>query len=106
LVITNSPSASSETGLLNDHARIVISGSESARGDVPTFNPVDVEAFSSKRFNGDLEAAIEAQFRMSPPAEDKPANAYASAKLFVTSWATELAGRLQPDHATTTMAGR
>ncbi len=83
-----------ETGLLNDHARIVISGSESARGGVPTFNPVDVEAFSSKYFNGDLEAAIEAQFRMSPPAKYKPANGYASAKLFVTWWAAELAGRL------------
>lgn len=48
-----------ERGLLAEHARIVIAGSEAARGDVPTFHPVDFEALAAEHFEGDLEAAIE-----------------------------------------------
>jgi NAD(P)-dependent dehydrogenase (short-subunit alcohol dehydrogenase family) len=83
-----------EHGLLSDTARIVIAGSEAARGDVPTFNPVDLDAFAADNFKGDLEAAIEAQIRMEAPADYKPGDVYATAKLFVAWWAAELARRL------------
>ncbi|MEE9177641.1 MAG: SDR family NAD(P)-dependent oxidoreductase [Acidimicrobiia bacterium] len=83
-----------EKDLLGDKARIIISGSESARGDVPMFHPLDVDAFAQKHFDGDLEAAIEAQIRMEPPAEYKPSNAYATAKVFVAWWAAQLSQSL------------
>lgn len=83
-----------EKGLLGNNARIVIAGSEAARGDVPTFNPVDFGAFAAENFGGDLEAAIESQIRMEPPAQYKPGDTYATAKLFVAWWAAELADRL------------
>ena len=75
-------------------ARIVIAGSEAARGDVPTFTPLDVTEFAKRHFDGDLEAAIEAQMRMEAPATYKPSDAYATAKVFVAWWAAELARRL------------
>ena len=83
-----------EKGLIGDAARIVISGSEAARGDVPTFNPLDVDAFAAEHFNGDMEAAIEAQIRMEPPAKHKAGSTYATAKQFVVWWAAELARTL------------
>ena len=83
-----------EKDLLSAKARIIIAGSEAARGDVPTFRPLDVNAFAAEHFKGDLEAAIEAQFSMEPPAEYKPSKTYATAKMFVAWWAAELALRL------------
>jgi NAD(P)-dependent dehydrogenase (short-subunit alcohol dehydrogenase family) len=83
-----------EHELLAEQARIVIAGSEAARGDVPTFKPVDVDAFANSHFSGDLEAAIETQMRMAAPAAYKPGDTYATTKLFVAWWAAELAQRL------------
>jgi NAD(P)-dependent dehydrogenase (short-subunit alcohol dehydrogenase family) len=83
-----------EENLIGDHARIIISGSEAARGDVPTFHPFDVDTFATEHFDGDLEAAIEAQFLMEPPAEYRPSNTYANAKMFAVWWAAELARSL------------
>ena len=80
-----------ELGLLRDSARIVITGSEAARGDVPTFNPLDVDAFAARHFDSDPERAIEAPFRMQPPTKYKPSDAYATTKLFAAWWAAELA---------------
>jgi len=88
-----------ERGLLSANARIVIAGSEAARGDVPTMTPLDVDDFAAAHFDGDLEAAIERQIRMEPPAVYKPNDVYATAKLFVAWWAAELARRL-PDGMT------
>jgi len=83
-----------DEGLLSDDAHIIISGSEAARGDVPTFHPLDVGAFANEHFDGDLEAAIEAQILMEPPAVYKPSDVYATAKVFVAWWAAELARSL------------
>ena len=80
--------------LLNERARIIIAGSEAARGDVPTFHPLDVGAFAAEHFDGDLEVAIEAQVLMEPPAKYKPSDVYATAKTFVVWWAAELARSL------------
>jgi NAD(P)-dependent dehydrogenase (short-subunit alcohol dehydrogenase family) len=83
-----------EAGLIGEHARIVIAGSEAARGDVPTFHPVDFREFATESFGGDWEAAIEAQIRMQEPARYKAADQYATAKVLVAWWAAELARRL------------
>ena len=83
-----------EHELFSPLARVVISGSEAARGDVPTMTPLDVDAFAGEHFGGDLEAAITAQIRMDPPATYKPSDVYATAKLFVAWWAAELSRKL------------
>lgn len=86
-------------GLLAENARIVIAGSEAARGDVPSFTPVEIDGFAAANFDGELEAAIESQMRMEAPATYKPGDTYATAKLFVAWWAAELANKL-PDGMT------
>jgi NAD(P)-dependent dehydrogenase (short-subunit alcohol dehydrogenase family) len=83
-----------EQGLLAPNARIVIAASEAARGDVPTFHPVDFEAMANDHFEGDLVAAIEAQMQMKPPARYKAGDVYATAKVLVTWWVAELSRRL------------
>lgn len=80
--------------LLGANARIVIAGSEAARGDVPTFNPVDLPDFAGKHFDGDLEAAAVSLIRHDDAVKYKPATAYATAKLFVALWAASLARKL------------
>jgi NAD(P)-dependent dehydrogenase (short-subunit alcohol dehydrogenase family) len=82
-----------ETGLLTANARIVIASSAAARGDVPTFVPVDFRALASG-LGGDLEAAVEAQMRMSAPAKYKAGEVYATAKVLVAQWAAEMASRV------------
>lgn len=83
-----------EAGLLSDEARIVIAGSEAARGDVPTFSPVDIPALADAHFDGDLEAAIEAQMKMADPVSYHAGNTYATVKVYAAWWAAELARRL------------
>ncbi len=83
-----------EAGVLSDHARIVIAGSEAARGDVPMFNPVDVDALANESFDGDTERAIEALMRMEPPVAYHSGNQYATVKMFAAWWAAELAQKL------------
>ena len=83
-----------EAGLVADGTRIVIAGSEAARGDVPMFTPLDTDRFAADYFGGDLEAAIEAQIRLEPPATYKSGDQYATAKMLVAWWAAELARRV------------
>ncbi len=83
-----------EHGLLSEDAAIVIAGSEAARGDVPTFSPVDLNELAASGFSGNLEEAIEAQMKMTAPAVYKASDVYATAKVFVAWWSAELARRL------------
>lgn len=83
-----------EAEVLSDHARIVIAGSEAARGDVPMFKPVDVDALAAEEFSGDREAAIEALMLMESPVTYHSGNQYATVKLFAAWWAAELARKL------------
>ena len=83
-----------EGTMLADNAHIVIAGSEAARGDVPTMNPVDFQDFAESSFDGNLEAAIEAQMYMREPATYKAGNVYATTKMFVAWWAAQLAKKL------------
>ena len=102
-------------GLLADDARIVIAGSEAARGDVPTFHPTDLNDLAVKGYNGDKVAAAEGLIRADGTVRYKPATAYADAKMFVAMWAAQLADRLpegmtvnavSPGSAPDTDAGR
>ena len=80
--------------LLSPNARIVITGSEAARGDVPLFSFTDVAAFAAKHHQGDRTAAVEALLRNGPNVKYEPNRAYADAKLVVAWWAAALARRL------------
>ncbi len=81
-------------GLLSPGARIVIAGSEAARGDVPMFSYTDVAAFAAQHYHGDRTAAIEALIRSGPNVKYEANRAYADAKLIVAWWAAALARRL------------
>lgn len=83
-----------EHGLISDHARIVLSGSEAARGDVFSMETVDLPAFALDEFDGDLGAAAKALARSTPPVTFNPSNAYANAKLFGVWWTGALSRRL------------
>ncbi len=83
-----------DSDLLAANARIVIAGSEAARGDVPTFTPTDLPSYATKSFGGDLEAAATSLIRFDGPLKYKPADVYATAKLFVAWWASSLAEQL------------
>ena len=80
--------------LLSPNARIVIAGSEAARGDVPMFSYTDVAAFAATHHHGDRTAAVEALVRSGPNVKYEPNRAYADAKLIVAWWAAALARRL------------
>lgn len=83
-----------ERDLLAESARIVIAGSEAARGDLPTFNPIDLAADAAQTHDGDLVAAARAVIAWDPSRTFKPGDVYATTKLFVAWWAAELADRL------------
>jgi NAD(P)-dependent dehydrogenase (short-subunit alcohol dehydrogenase family) len=83
-----------DADVLTETAHIIIAGSEAARDDVPTFNVADLPSLANKDFNGDLDAAAEALIRGSSSVKYKPANTYATAKLFVAWWSASLARRL------------
>ena len=80
--------------LLSPNARIVISGSEAARGDVPLFSYTDVAALAATQHQGDRSAAVEALLRNGPNVKYVPNNAYADAKLIIAWWVAALARRL------------
>jgi NAD(P)-dependent dehydrogenase (short-subunit alcohol dehydrogenase family) len=80
--------------LLSTNARIVISGAEPARGDVPLFSFTDVAAFAAKHYQGDRTAAVEALLRNGPNVKYVPNRAYADAKLIIAWWVAALARRL------------
>lgn len=81
-------------GLLSDHARIIIAGSEASRGDFPLFKPIDIDELAIENFGGDLEATIGAVMRMEPSITYHPNNHYATVKMFAVWWAAELAKKL------------
>ncbi len=80
--------------LLSPNARIVISGAEPARGDVPLFSFTDVAAFAATHHQGDRSAAVEALLRDGPNVKYAPNRAYADAKLIIAWWVAALARRL------------
>ncbi|MBX2804270.1 MAG: SDR family NAD(P)-dependent oxidoreductase [Myxococcales bacterium] len=85
-----------EHGGLERTARIVIAGSEAARGDVPAMGalPVDVREVANERFGGDLQATMVAIAKGEVIQPYDPAVAYATAKCMAVWWAAALADRL------------
>jgi len=83
-----------ENHLLSERARIVIAGSEGARGDTMNMKVPDFTAFSDEHFDGDLEAALEAIARVQAPYEFQTMNAYVTAKVYVAWWAAALSRKL------------
>jgi hypothetical protein len=69
--------------LLSPNARIVIAGSESARGDVPLFPFTDVPALAARDYQGDRSAAVEDLLRGGPKVKYEPNRAHSDAKLIV-----------------------
>lgn len=85
-----------ERGLLAPQARIVIAGSEGARGNMPGMRVHDVAGIAADHFGGDRAAAIEALAKIQAPVQDGFANMneYVTAKAVVAWWAAALARRL------------
>lgn len=83
-------------GVLSRHARVVIAGSESARGDVPGETGHDVARIAAAERGGDLVGAIGAFLRLELRAQTpfKNMREYGTAKLFVAWWAAALARRM------------
>ena len=90
--------------LLSPSARIVIAGSEAARGDFPTFSYTDVADLAAKHHQGDRAAAVEALVRSAPNVKYEPHRAYADAKRIVAWWAAALARRLPSGMAVYTVS--
>ena len=83
-----------DNGGLDANARIVIAGSEAARGDVPMMTLADLDQIAETHHAGDLTAAAIDLIRGEQPAKFKPNDTYATTKLFVAWWAAALARRL------------
>ena len=83
-------------GVLSPNARIVIAGSEGARGNMPGMNLHDLNRIAADDFDGDLVGAIEALCRLELPAQTKfiHMNEYVTAKLLVAWWVASLARKL------------
>ncbi len=86
-------------GLLSEHARIVIAGSEGARGNLPGMKVHDVRKIANEHFDGDLEDSIVALSRISTPFEFNNMREYGTAKMVVAWWAAALSRRLPPGMA-------
>ena len=85
-----------EHGLLAPNARIVIAGSEGARGNMPGMAVHDIGEVADGSFGGDRVAAIEALARIKAPEQSKFLNMseYVTAKLVVAWWAAALSRKL------------
>ncbi len=83
-----------EAGLLAGHARIVMAGSEAARGDVPGMKIPEFQAYADEHHGGDLEAAFESMARATPPFVFKQMDTYAISKSFSAWWSAVLASKL------------
>jgi len=81
-------------GGINENGRIIIAGSESARGDVPGLNLPDLDAVAKEDFNGNVHDMLKAYAEGTYPAKYVPMIAYAVAKLYVAWWSASLAKRL------------
>ena len=82
-----------ENGLIAEEGRIIIAGSEAARGDVPMMSLTELDVLANRSYDGDLRSAAEAMIRGQAPQPYKPFNTYGNAKVFVAWWAAALARR-------------
>ena len=87
-----------EAGLLAKNARIVIAGSEAARGNVLGMTLPDYHRLAATEFNGDLQAMIVSFLHGEAPVRHKWSNSYATGKMMVAWWAAALSRVLPAGH--------
>ena len=80
--------------LLNPGARIVIAGSEGARGNLPGMQVHNIGQIAKEHFDGNRIAAIDALARIKGPLPFINMNEYVTAKLVVAWWAAALSRKL------------
>ena len=83
-----------EHSIVNNHANIVIAGSEAARGDVPGMGLPDFDKISREEHQGDMRATFEAFARGYSSGKYNVMKAYSIAKLYVAWWSAHLAEKL------------
>ena len=83
-----------EDGGLGAHARIIIAGSEGARGNLPGMTVHDVAAIAEQHFGGDRSAAIVSLAKLGHQDGFSNMDEYVTAKLVVAWWAAALAREL------------
>ena len=83
-----------ESGLLADEARLVVAGSEAARGDLPMMGLLDLRAFAAQNTGGQLVPALEMLARAEAPYVYAQMPHYANTKLLLAWWVSALARRL------------
>lgn len=75
-------------------ARIIIAGSEGARGDLPSMNVLDFDTMASTHFDDELEAMHDAVWKIQGPYKYQNMNTYVTSKVYVTWWVAALAAKL------------
>lgn len=80
--------------ILSPTARIVISGSEGSRANIPGMKIHDIEKVAEESYDGDKIAAIEALARIQTQSKFIFMDEYNTAKLVVAWWAAALSRRL------------
>ena len=83
-----------QMGLLKPNARIVMSGSEGARGNLPGSELLDLEGLADAKFEGDMAEAIVQSSRTEVQREFANMREYVTAKLVVAWWVGAMARRL------------
>lgn len=81
-------------GGISENGKIIIAGSEGARGDVPGINLPDLDNVAKTDFNGSMNDALKAYAKAAYPSKYIPMNAYALAKLYVAWWSSSLSKKL------------
>lgn len=81
-------------GAINENGKIIIAGSESARGDVPGMALPDLDAIANTDFNGSIHDTLKAYAEASYPEKYASMKSYALAKLYVAWWSSALSKRL------------
>jgi NAD(P)-dependent dehydrogenase (short-subunit alcohol dehydrogenase family) len=84
-------------GRLSPKARIIIAGSEGARGNMPGMGVHDVDKIAADSFGGDPVEAIDALLHLKLPLQNKSftnMREYVTAKMVVAWWTAGLARRL------------
>lgn len=81
-------------GGISENGKIIIAGSEGARGDVPGIKLPDLDRVAKTDFNGNIHDALKAYAEATYPAKYVPMNAYALAKVYVAWWSSSLSKKL------------
>ena len=81
-------------GGISEHGRIIIAGSESARGDAPGIKLPDFYTVVKEDFNGNVHNMLKAYAVGAYPSKYVAMDAYAVAKLYVAWWSAALAKKL------------